>query len=186
MKSASDAYARFDQIPDEPRRSLRFSQEAQQRFNDWLTKHMQEVTSGEIHPALESHYMKMPQTIAGLALLLEMVESDSNEVNEAAVGLAVDWADYLKSHARRLYNAAIHGNAGAAKLILERREKLPEPFTSREVVKKGWGGLESAEAANAALAMLTEHGYLVGYQALQSELGGRPSMRYVWRPATTH
>lgn len=186
MSAASDAYASLDQIPDEPRKSLRFTQEAQKRFNEWLTQHMAEVTSGAVHPALESHYMKMPQTIAGLALLFEMVESDSNEVNEDAVGLAVDWADYLKSHARRLYSAAIHGHAASAKLILERREKLPEPFTSREVVKKGWAGLESAEAANAALVMLAEHGYLIGYQALQSEQGGRPSLRYVWRPTTTH
>lgn len=177
-------FERLDQMPDEPRRALHFTPEGQELFNAWYTEHMTEIRSGDIHPALQSHYMKMPQTIAGLALLFELIEGDADAVGAEATARALDWADYLKSHAARLYGAAINAPLMGARLIMERKDKLPEPFTCRDLVKKGWAGLDSQEAANEALATLAEHHIIIGYQAAGDTVG-RPkqSKRYVWRRA---
>lgn len=175
-------FERLDQMPDEPRRALHFAPDAQDLFNAWYTEHMLEIRSGEAHPALQSHYMKMPQTIAGLALLFQLIEQDAAEVGAEATARALDWADYLKSHAVRLYGAAINAPLMGARLILERKDKLPEPFTPRDAMRKGWAGLETLDAVNEAIAILAEHHTVIGYE-VAGEKGGRPSKRYVWRRA---
>lgn len=174
-------FDRLDGLPDEPRKALRFSQEAQELFNEWYTEHMLEIRSGEMHPAMQSHLMKMPQTIAGLALLFALIDdSDLEAVPGVPTARALDWADYLKSHAGRLYGAAINAPLLGARLILDRKEKLPEPFTPREVRQKGWSGLDSVAAVNDALAVLLQHRQVISY-AVAGDQGGRPSKRYVWR-----
>jgi putative DNA primase/helicase len=170
----------LDQLPSEPRTTLRFSPEAQEIFNAWYTRHMQQSRSEEFHPALQSHYLKMPQTIAGLALLFELVEGGQSAVRAEATSLAINWAFYLMSHALRLYGAAINAPLLGARLILERKQKLPEPFTAREVRQKDWMGLGSQDAVNKALAILAEHDLIIGYE-VAGEKGGRPSTRYIWR-----
>lgn len=171
---------KLDQLPDEPRSELRFSIEAQEIFNAWYTHHMQKSRCEELHPALQSHFLKMPQTIAGLALLFELIDGGRQEVRAPATTRAIEWAGYLMSHAHRLYGAAINAPLLGARLILERQKKLPEPFTPREVRQKDWTGLGSQDAVNNALAILLEHDFIVGYE-VAGEKGGRPSTRYVWR-----
>lgn len=170
----------LDQLPSEPRTALRFSPEAQEMFNAWYTRHMQQSRSKEFHPALQSHYLKMPQTIAGLALLFELVEGGQKAVGAESTSRAINWAIYLMSHALRLYGAAINAPLLGARLILERQQKLPEPFTAREVRQKDWMGLGSQDAVNNALAVLAEHDLIIGYE-VAGEKGGRPSTRYIWR-----
>lgn len=176
------AIDRLDQTPDEPRQVMRFEPRAQELFNDWYTEHMLEIRHGDIHPALQSHLMKMPQTIAGLALLFSLIDGETGAVGLTPTARALDWADYLKSHANRLYGAAINASLMGAKLIQERKSKLPEPFTPRDVLRKGWAGLETLDAVNDSLALLAEHHIIIGYEVI-GEKGGRPSKRYVWRRA---
>lgn len=170
----------LDQMPSEPRTALRFSPEAQEIFNAWYTRHMQQSRSEELHPALQSHYLKMPQTIAGLSLLFELVEGGQRAVGAESTIRAINWAAYLMSHAQRLYGAAINAPLLGARLILERQQRLPEPFTAREVRQKDWTGLGSQDSVNNALAVLAEHDFIVGYE-VAGDKGGRPSTRYVWR-----
>lgn len=171
----------LDQMPDGPQSALRFSPNAQQAFNEWYQAHMLETKSAELHPALESHFMKMPQTIAGLALLFELIDGGRSAVGIKATVRAVEWAAYLKTHAGRMYGAAINAPLIGAQLILSRRDKLPEPFTPREIRSKKWMGLDTTEAVNDALAVLQEHKIVIGYE-VGSEAGGRPSRRFIWRP----
>jgi hypothetical protein len=89
----------LDQIPDEPRSALRFSPEAQEIFNAWYTRHMRESRREELHPALQSHFLKMPQTIAELALLFELIGGGQQVVSAEAATRAIGWAAYLMSHA---------------------------------------------------------------------------------------
>ncbi|MFJ2385398.1 YfjI family protein [Pseudomonas protegens] len=183
-KSAKDrmeaVIQKLDQLPHEPREALKFTAAGQELFNAWYTRHMQEIRQSEIHQALQSHFMKMPQTIAGLALLFELVEGGRATVGIEAVSRALDWASYLKSHAGRVYGAAIHAPLVGARLIHERRNKLPEPFTPREVRSKNWTGLDSTESVNESLAVLLEHNLVISYEVAGKD-GGRPSKRYVWR-----
>lgn len=171
----------LDQIPDEPRQALRFSPDAQAVFNSWYQAHMLETKFSELHPALESHFMKMPQTIAGLALIFELVDGGRAVVGPEATTKALEWAAYLKSHASRLYGAAINAPLLGAQLILSRRHKLPEPFTPRLIRSKKWAGLDTTSAVNEALAVLQEHKIIIGYE-VAAEAGGRPSRQYIWRP----
>lgn len=182
LERVSSVINDLDQIPDEPRHSLRFSLEAQALFNGWYVRHMRLIKNSGLHSALESHFMKMPQTIASLALLFELIEGGRESVGVEAITRALDWCEYLKSHAERFYGAAINAPLMGAKIIFERRKKLPEPFTPREVRSKNWAGLDTTQAVMDALAVLTEHNILIGYE-VASDTGGRPSRRYVWRPS---
>lgn len=94
---------------------------------------MQSIRSSEIHPSLEPHFLKMPQTIAGLALLFELIDGSRETVRLDATLRAIEWAPYLKSHASRLYGSVINAALIGARTILDRKEKLPEPFTPREI-----------------------------------------------------
>ena len=58
---------------------------------------------------------------ACLALIFELLEGGRAAVGEVATGRALGWADYLRSHANRLYAAGDTMVETGAKLIVERR-----------------------------------------------------------------
>ncbi|MGN8276424.1 hypothetical protein [Pseudomonas sp. SMN5] len=124
--------------------------------------------------------MKIPKTIAGLALLFELMEGGREAVGRESNERAIERANCLMSHAQRLYGAAINAPLLGARLLLERQQKFPEPFTARELRQKDWTGLGSQDAVNNALAVLAEYDFIVGYE-VAGEKGGRPSTLYVWR-----
>ncbi len=73
------------------------------------------------------------------------------------MALALGWADYLRSHATRLYSS---GNTivveDGARLILERRATLPNEFTIRDIHQKGWAGLTDRDVVMSAVDLLEE------------------------------
>ncbi len=140
----------FNTEDDEPYR-FRFTNDAQALFIKWMKENQDAARSPDIHPALESHILKMPQTIAGLALLFEIIDGGRESVGIEATARALDWADYLISHAHRLYSLAINHSLDSARLILERKSRLPDPFSTRDIQRKGWSGLDSIDAVNDAL-----------------------------------
>ena len=117
-----------------------------------------------------------------MALLFELVEGGRENVGVIATGRALDWADYLRGHALRLYGAATVTAENGARLIAERRPQLPERFTARDVQVKGWAGMSDREAVSAALDLLSEAGHLRGEFQPIGALGGRPSMAFEWNP----
>ena len=121
---------------------FRFSPAAQELFKQWMEEVDQEARSGGLSPALESHLLKMPKTVASLALIFELVDGGRFEVGEPALRQALAWADYLRGHANRLYACRIASVENAARLIVERRAQLVQEFTMREVHQKGWAGLD--------------------------------------------
>jgi len=171
----------FDDGTGEPP-CWRFTAKAQGLFVEWMEEVQKIARADDIHPALESHLLKMPQTIAGLALLFEVLDGQGGEVGEIATARALEWADYLRSHAERLYSVAVGSAIESARLILSRREKLPELFTGRDIQRKGWAGLDSLEAIRDALETLVEYGYLTESLMPPTAQGGRPSTRYHWNP----
>lgn len=160
----------------------RFDEEAQGFFIEWMEEIQKAARADDIHPALESHLLKMPQTIAGLALLFEVLDGRGGEVGKAATARALEWADYLRSHAERLYSVATGSAIEGARLIMSRREKLPEPFTTRDIQRKGWAGLDNLEAIRDAIDTLVEYGHVIESLMPPTAQGGRPSTRYHWNP----
>ncbi len=164
---------------------FRFTPAAQKLFIQWMERNQAAARTECLYPAMESHLLKMPQTIASLALLFELVDGGNEAVDEIATLRALTWADYLKSHAERLYS--IGGNLGiaGAHLLLKRKSKLPNPFTAREVQRKGWSGLDNTNSVNEALEWLVEYYHLRPAEIPTTEFGGRSTTQYWWHPQYT-
>ncbi len=169
----------FDTDDGEPRR-FRFSPEAQLLFIQWYEEIQTKARAEDVHPAVESHMLKMPQTIAALALLFELIDGGRDSVGIEATARALDWADYLLSHAYRVYSLATNQSIDNARLILKRRIKLDNPFTARDVQRIGWTGLNNINAVNEALECLMDYKYLISIEVPTTTQGGRPSFIYQW------
>jgi Protein of unknown function (DUF3987)/Domain of unknown function (DUF6371) len=162
---------------------LRFSPESQALFQEWTTEIQIEARSGSLPSALESHILKMPKVVASLALLFELADGGRFEVNEAATRRALGWADYLRSHANRLYSAGETMAADGARVIVKRRHQLPESFTPRDIHRKGWASLGDREAVISAIEMLVATNHCREVPPVVHQTGGRPSLSYVWNPS---
>lgn len=169
----------FNMENNEPR-LFRFTNEAQQLFVTWMTEIQDAARSSDIHPALESHMLKMPKTIAGLALLFEIIDGGRQAVGITAIARALEWADYLLSHAKRLYSLALNHSLDGAKLILKRRSKLDDPLTARGIHRKGWSGLSNIEDVNDSLHWLIDYGYITAQTLSSADTNGRPKIVYHW------
>lgn len=166
----------------------KFSLEAQQLFVEWMQELQLKARHEDTTPIMESYLLKLPKSVSALALIFELtsrvdVEGNIEEnmlVNESAVAMALDWSDYLISHAERLFSSAKTRVIDAAKLIIKRRGKLPENFKCRDIQSKGWSGLDSASCIYEVLDLLVSHNYLIECSTASSPQGGRPSTSYIW------
>jgi len=159
-----------------------FSSQAQEMFREWMTEIQTEARSGNLSSMLESHLLKMPKTVASLALLFHLVDGGRDAIGAEATARALDWADYLRSHAKRLYSAGGVTAETGARLIIERRAQLPEQFTARDVQRKAWAGLADRDTVAAAIEILVGAGYCREAPSAPSPAGGRPSVNYFWNP----
>jgi len=166
-------------VDGEPRQ-FRFTCEAQELFIQWMQQIQDIARNPDIHPVIESHMLKMPQTLAGLALLFEMIDGGRETVGMVATVRALSWSDYLLSHAKRLYSIATNFSLDGAKLILDRKKKLPNPFSVRDIQRKGWSGLDSVDLVNESLAWLTDYDYLSRETISSVDTNGRPKIAYHW------
>ena len=149
-------------------------------FIEWMEELQLEARGGDMPEAMQSHLLKMPKTVAGLALLFELLEGGTDAVGEIATGRALGWADYLREHANRLYSIATRGSIDAARLILMRKAKLPNPLKAREVQRKGWAGIGTPEEVASALEVLVDYGHLMEIRVEPTVNGGRPTTAYRW------
>lgn len=157
-------------------RYLRFSPDAQSAFNDWLVGLMNEIQAGELPAPFASHLSKYRKAIPSIALITELgANRDAESISLESWKVAERWADYLRSHARRVFAPTVKAEIVAAHLIANRLDKLPAEFTARDIYIKGWMGLEDATAATAALSVLVDAGWLT---MAEVETGGRPSIVY--------
>lgn len=167
----------------------RFTPAAQALFVEWRTPLEQELKTGELHPAMESHLAKYRKLIPALALIFALVDTpDSGGViGEPELLRALAWGDYLRSHAGRLYAAAvIPETAGAASLLRKiKTGALSTEFTARQVAQKCWTGLNKPDVVRKAADVLIDYDWLRrDLQASGDALGrGRPSERYQINPA---
>ena len=157
---------------------LRFSAEALSHFQEWHEALEVRLRSGELHPALESHFSKYRKLVPALALLVHLADDGRGEIGEDATLKALAWAEYLETHAHRVYGAVTQVEVAAAKAILRRIERgdLQAPFTTRDVWRPGWAGLSDRALVGRALELLADYGHLT--VEVDRETGGRPATRY--------
>jgi hypothetical protein len=105
-------------------------------------------------------------------------------VRELSVLSALAWAEYLESHAHRIYSAAIDGSADGAREILRhiRRGDLPTRFKAREIQRKCWSGLSTGTEVSDALDLLAEHCWIASEEVPTTQKGGRPTVTFTVNP----
>jgi hypothetical protein len=160
-----------------------FAADAQELFQQWMTEVQTEARSGRLSSVLESHMLKLPKTVASLALIFHLTDGGDGAVTTEATARALDWAEYLLTHAKRLYAAGGVMAETGARLILERRKLLPASFTARDVQVKAWAGLTDKDAVASALDLLVTTNHCRQVSLATGPHGGRPSTAFAWNPA---
>lgn len=171
----------------------RFSTEAQALFVEWLEPFETEIRGEELHPALVSHLSKYRKLIPALALIFALVDTpdSGNVIHERELLRALAWADYLRTHAERMYAAAVIPETTGAQTLLTKIKAgklcdgdgvLLEAFTPRLVAVKHWAGLGTPDAVRKAADLLADYGWLARDVVPTGTAGGRPSDRYLIHP----
>ncbi|WP_273721725.1 MULTISPECIES: YfjI family protein [unclassified Bartonella] len=161
---------------------MRFMPKAQEKFYEWLENLHREAKGGHFSESLQSHVLKMPKTIASLALIFELLDSGRFEIGLYAITTALRWEKYLLSHVKRLYAAGDTVTAERAKLIVERCDCLPDVFTLRDIHQRSWTHLKDNQAVKQALELLCRCNYIRETSGGNSSKSGRPTIRYEWHP----
>jgi hypothetical protein len=178
-----ETFNRLYELGKDDRRA-RFELGAQALFREWSEGLHMRALGNRYSAVVESHVLKMEKTLATLALIFEAVESGLGDdlVRTATLERALMWSEYLLGHAQRLYRAADTMAETGARIILERRAKLPVPFTARDVHQRGWAGLSDMDFVHAALAVLVATRHCRMTPSPIRTFGGRPTEQYRWNP----
>lgn len=142
---------------------LHFDDPAQEMFDDWRGDLEIRLRSRNEHPTVEAHLAKYRSLVPSLALLIHLAdEPDGGAVPETALLKAIGWAQYLESHARRIYGSIAHRSVAAASNLAGKilDGSLPREFTLREVYRHGWTGLSERSEAFAAVEVLLDHDWI--------------------------
>jgi putative DNA primase/helicase len=161
---------------------LRFTPMAQAKFDRWRESLEAKVRSGGECPALEAHLSKYRSLVPSLALIFHLADAGRGGVTEGPLQKAIGWAEYLETHARRVYSPVLDLPAVPA-LALARKisaGRLSDPFTLHDVYASGWKGLAKPAEASGAVERLMALGWL--REAHDEDTGGRPSTRYHINP----
>ena len=190
VRDMFDRLAEFDPVQDGAAPSddfvklpyFTFDDAAQQVFIVWSTELNIQRMPSEANPMLKQHLGKFEKLFCAMALILHLAEGKLGPVDEACAIRAAAWCEYLEGHAKRIYGLVETGKTSTAKMISRciSDGKLSNGFTARDVWKKGWGGIKTTADAEAALAVLEEHGWIVGQEDGQD--AGRPTTRYAINP----
>lgn len=160
---------------------LRCDPEALEVFTRWRTELEARLRSNELSPALEAHLSKYRKLVPALALICHLADGKTGPVAIAAMLRALAWAEYLESHATRLYSSGKVVVLDAAREIMRhiRKGDLPEAFTARDIYRNEWGKLSDPKVVHDALTLLHDHDWLV---RKERESGGRPAITYTANP----
>lgn len=164
---------------------LRFAPDAQQMFRVWRAQLEKRLRCEGLHPALESHLAKYRKLVPALALIHHLTNGNTGSVGLASIEAAIGWAEFLESHAHRIYQSGAAGDVAGAKPILRglRRGQLVTPFKARDVARKNWTPLgDSGPRVQAAIDLLEDLHYLRGEDVHPGKKGGRPTTIYHANP----
>jgi hypothetical protein len=166
----------FEAIP-----FLRFDAGAQRIFTKWRGDLEVRLRSGDLHPAMESHLAKYRKLVPALALINQLTDNDAGPVDELSLIRAVQFSEYLETHARRAYAAGSEAEVAAAKAILKhiRNGDLVDGFTARDIRQRDWANLPDSDQIRAGLGLLTDCNWIAGDRI---STGGRPKTTYRINP----
>lgn len=160
---------------------VRFGPEAQRLFDAWELDHERRLRDEDEHPAIAAHLAKYRKLVPALALIDHLASGGRASIAVASMTRALDLADYLEAHGRRVYSVAARANIEAARTLLTRLRKsgLLPVFRARDVYRKCWAGLSTPEDADAALRVLVDFDWL---SESSVHTNGRPTREYRAHP----
>lgn len=169
----------FDKIP-----AFRFDDAAHADFLEWRADLERRLRSDEMSAALEGHLAKYRKLVPALALINHIADAGDGPITQKSLLRALAFANYLESHARRVYGSTSESELAAAKAILKhiRNGDLQDGFTARDIHQRGWGHLTEREHVGAGLALLVDLGYLAELTPVAKPQGGRPKVAYAINP----
>lgn len=160
---------------------LKLTNEAQDGFDSWIVALETLLRSGNLHPALESHFSKYRGLIPKLSLIFHLVEDGAGPITLDALYLAIKWQVFLQAHARRIYAGLLRGADLATKNLADRIRagRVPDGFKARDIRLKGWAGLTDKEDVDNAIEGLLEAHWL---REERISGNGRPTRRFLINP----
>ena len=171
---------------------VRFTPQAQERFNIWRDKLEIRLRdpNGDDDEILIEHLSKSRSLLPKIALIFHVCEllfkgsSHGVHVCEQCERMAELWCAFLESHARRIYFRVIERTLSATQELAAkiRGRKLEQVFLARDVKRKGWRGLTDSDTVDAALEYLVDAKWLRSEPSPPSPKGGQPTVRFRINP----
>lgn len=161
---------------------LRFDSDGQAIFDRWDAAIQNRIRTGDLPEAFESHLSKYASLVPSIALVLHLAIDGRGPVSGEAAQMAVQWAEYLESHAARLYSIAIAPERRLAKPLLRRLFDWPKdkPIRARDIARKGWSGLDDVETVRKTIELLEDAGWVRSILTMPES--GRPTTQYAVHP----
>ncbi|MGR3632568.1 MAG: YfjI family protein [Limimaricola soesokkakensis] len=161
---------------------IQLSEEAYPVFRQWSHGLQKRIASEDMHPIMQSHLGKYDKLCIGIAGVFAMIEWEPtqqivSQVGQRHIEMAIRWCDFLEAHAERVYGLAESADLEAARVIVSRKDKLPDGFTLSWLTKSGWSGMSEQRTIVDALKLLIDYGQI--YE-VEVKTGGRPKTEYRW------
>jgi putative DNA primase/helicase len=194
LATVQRVFSHLAELPCEALR-LHFITPAQLFFNAWLGDLERELRSpGDLPPALVAHLAKYRGLLPRLAALYELSDrvaggacftaGQTLEISLEHASQAGAACKYLRSHARRIYGGMVSTDMAAARDLSEklRQGKLTSPFTTRNVYRKCWAGMNTPERARRVLELLASFGWVRSIVSTEQMQAGRPTEFWAINP----
>jgi putative DNA primase/helicase len=164
--------------------SFRFADDAHAQFLEWHGDLEAKLRGGDLSASLEGHVAKFRKLVPALALITHLADGGQESVGLPALKRAIGFAEYLETHARRLYGSGSEVETGAAKAILRhlRKGDLSDGFTARDVHQPKWSGLTDIAHVELGLTLLVDLDHLAALPSQSGRQGGRPTTAYRINP----
>jgi hypothetical protein len=110
---------------------FQFDTEGQDRFRTWYLANQAKAEDKSEDPVMQEHLAKFSQLVTSLATIFHVVELADTDSKSTYIPIrhlekALQWAEYLESHARRIYALAKNPSLSAAFILAD---KLTDPRT---------------------------------------------------------
>jgi len=175
------AEAVFRRLVDIKDVDVGFDDDAQQIFIQWLTRHENRIR--KMGGIMGSHLAKYRRLVPGLSLLFHLIDSpEASAVSANHLHRAIQWAEFLEVHARKIYGSAPEGVEGTLLHLTDRLTSgdVDDGFTARALKRRHWRGLTDGALVDEALDWLVSMNWL---KCEVHETAGRPQQEYHINPA---
>lgn len=162
----------IESIPYKDIPVMKFSSEAQAIFDNWLETNINHQRSGAEENSLMRAYLdKNRKLVPALAMNFQIIDyCDPENINQKSLRIsksslerALQWRNYLETHARKIFGESAHNGLILAHSIAKkiREGKIENGMTMRDFKRKCWGKSNDDKIRTAAFDILKEHNWLL-------------------------